>query len=275
MIMKLSIITINKDNAEGLRRTMESVKMQTRRDFEYVVVDGLSSDCSVAIMEEMAEAIRKSGIEVNAVSESDKGLYNAMNKGVRKAQGEYVLMLNSGDWFVDEHVIENVMPQLDGTDIIQGNVKRCGEGKEVLDKGYGRSNINFIDVQKGHFLHQATFCRREVFDKYGYFDESYNIDGDTVFYIKSLGFGNATFKYIGLNVAYFEQGGRSSQENTAWRKKREEEFKRWSSELFSSRLWSTCIECDKKSRLYDKIHRHRWAWNIMMALAKIIDRIEK
>ena len=66
--MKLSIITINKDNAEGLRRTMESVKMQTRRDFEYVVVDGLSSDCSVAIMEEMAEAIRKSGIEVNAVS---------------------------------------------------------------------------------------------------------------------------------------------------------------------------------------------------------------
>lgn len=273
--MKLSIITINKDNAEGLRRTMESISAQTFKDFEYIVVDGASTDGSVEVMDEWAQKISTAGVSVNAKSEPDSGLYNAMNKGVRKANGEYVLMLNSGDWFVDEHVVEKVLPLLDGTDIIQGNVIRLREGKQVLDRGYGRSDINFVDVQQGHFLHQASFCRRELFGKYGCFDESYGIDGDTVFYIKALGYGNATFKYIDLNIAYFDGGGRSSLENEQWKSKREQEFKRWSTEMFSPRLWNTCLEYDKKGRLYDKLHRHRWAWNITMILSKIIDKIER
>lgn len=273
--MKLSIITINKDNAEGLRRTMQSVLAQTVKDFEYIVVDGASTDGSVAVMEDLAVKISAQGVAVDAQSEPDSGLYNAMNKGVRKAQGDYVLMLNSGDWFVDEHVVEKVLPLLDGTDIIQGNVIRFRDGKEILDRGYGRSDINFIDVQQGHFLHQASFCRRDLFERYGYFDESYKIHGDTVFYIRALGYGNASFRYVELSVAYFEQGGRSSNDNSVWRAKRNDEYKRWSTELFSPRLWNTCVECDKKSRLYDKLHRHKWAWNITMALAKIIDRVEK
>lgn len=273
--MKLSIITINKDNAEGLRRTMESVAAQTCKDFEYIVVDGASTDGSVEVMQEWAASILEAGVVVDAHSEPDSGLYNAMNKGVRKATGEYVLMLNSGDWLVDEHVVEKIIPMLDGTDIIQGNVIRLRDGKQVLDRGYGRSDINFIDVQQGHFLHQASFCRRDLFDRYGYFDESYKIHGDTVFYIKSLGYGEATFKYVDLSVAYFEQGGRSSGGNAEWREKRDLEFDRWSTELFSSRLWNTCIECDKKSHLYDKLHRHKWAWNLTMLLVKIIERMER
>ena len=273
--MKLSIITINKDNAEGLRRTMESVLGQACKDFEYIVVDGASADGSVEVMDELAAAIQGAGIAVDALSEPDQGLYNAMNKGVGKAKGDYVLMLNSGDWLVNDHVVERIMPLLDGTDIVQGNVIRLCEGKEVLDRGYGRSNINFIDVQQGHFLHQASFCRRDLFERNGLFDESYQIDGDTVFYIKALGYGDATFGYVDLNVAYFEQGGRSSRENDTWREKQNEELKRWSTELFSPRLWDTCIEADKKMRLYDKLHRHRWAWNCVMALAKIIDWREK
>ena len=273
--MKLSIVTINKDNAEGLRRTMESVAVQTCKDFEYMVVDGASTDGSVDIMEEWARKISASGISIDAKSEPDSGLYNAMNKGVRKSYGEYVLMLNGGDWLVDEHVVEKVIPLLDGTDIIQGNVIRFRNGKQVLDRGYGRSDINFIDVQQGHFLHQASFCHRELFDKYGYFDESYKIHGDTVFYIKTLGYGKATFKYVNVNIAYFDQGGRSSNENTQWQVVREKEFERWSTELFSPCLWATCVEYDKKGRLYDKLHRHKWAWNITMALTKMIDRLEK
>lgn len=263
------------NNVEGLRRTMESVASQTCKDFEYIVVDGASTDGSVEVMQEWTSTIRDVGVFVDAQSEPDSGLYNAMNKGVRKANGEYVLMLNSGDWFVDEHVVEKVLPLLDGTDIIQGNVIRLREGKQVLDRGYGRSDINFIDVQQGHFLHQASFCRRELFEKYGYFDESYKIHADTVFYIKTLGYGEATFKYVDANVAYFDQGGRSSDENTQWQVSREKEFDRWSTEMFSQRLWTTCVEYDKKGRLYDKLHRHHWAWNITMGLAKMIDWLEK
>ena len=273
--MKLSIVTINRNNAEGLRRTMQSVASQTCKEFEYIVVDGASSDGSVEIMEEWAQKISALGVRVDAQSEIDAGLYSAMNKGVRKSEGEYVLMLNSGDWLVDEQVIGKMMPLLDGTDIVQGNVIRFRNGKEMVAKGYGHSDINFIDVQQGHFLHQASFCHRDLFEKYGYFDESYKIHADTVFYIKTLGYGEASFKYVDVNVAYFDQGGRSSNENTQWQALRRKEFDRWSTEMFSSRLWATCIEYDKKGRLYDKLHRHKWAWNITMVLAKLIDRLEK
>lgn len=273
--MKLSIITINKDNAAGLRRTMESVLAQSCKDFEYIVVDGASTDGSVQVMEELASSLQAAGISTDAVSEPDAGLYNAMNKGVRKAHGEYTLMLNSGDWFVDAHVVEKMLPLLDGTDIIQGNVIRLRDGKQVLDKGYGRSEIDFIDVQKGHFLHQASFVRRDLFDKVGFFDESYQIHADTVFYIQSLGYRDASFKYVDCTVAFFEGDGRSSETNPVWSQKCEAEYRRWTTEMFSRRLWETCIEYDKKGRLYDKLHRHKWAWNCVMALSRFIDRIEK
>lgn len=273
--MKLSVITINLNNADGLRRTMESVLAQTCKEFEYIVVDGASTDGSAQVMEALASEIRACGVSVDAVSEPDSGLYNAMNKGVRKAKGEYTLMLNSGDWFVDAHVVEKVLPLLDGTDIVQGNVIRLWDGKEVLDRGYGRSEIDFVDVQKGHFLHQASFVRRDLFDKVGLFDESYRIHADTVFYIKSLGYQDATFKYVDCTVAYFEGDGRSSGTNAAWAKACDAEYQRWTTEMFSRRLWDTCVEYDKKGRLYDKLHRHKWAWNCVMALSKILDRIEK
>ena len=295
--MKLSIITINYNNAIGLRKTMESVFAQTYRDFEYIVVDGASTDGSVDVIREYEQ--KRLSFPFTWVSEKDSGIYNAMNKGieiasglrvvdpfnrselvedknkgVRVAKGEYVLMLNSGDYLVDEHVIERIIPELDGTDIVQGNTIREHNGKEYVARGYGKSNINYIDVQQGHFLHQASFCRRDLFERYGYFDESYKIDGDTVFYIRCLGNGNATFRYVDQHIAYFEPGGASDGTNAQWEKQRAIEYRRWSTEEFSKRQWDTCIEYDKKGRLYDKLHRHHWAWNITMLIAKIIDKIE-
>lgn len=277
MSTKLSIITINYNNASGLRKTMESVFAQTCKDFEYIVIDGASTDGSVDVIREFDSFnVQRSTLNVFTwVSEPDTGIYNAMNKGVRVAKGEYVLMLNSGDYLVDEHVIERIMPELDGTDIIQGNTIREHNGVKYIARGYGKSDINYIDVQQGHFMHQASFCRLELFNKYGYFDESYKIDGDTVFYIRCLGNGNATFRYANINIAYFEEGGLSDCHNEKWKKQQELEFHRWSAEEFSKRQWDTCIEYDKKGRLYDKLHRHRWAWNMTMLIAKIIDKIEK
>ena len=145
--MKLSIITINRNNASGLKRTIESVVSQTFKDFEYIVIDGASTDESVD---------------------------NAMNKGVLASHGEYTLMLNSGDYLVNKDVIRKVIPHLDSVDIIQGNTISQKEDIIKKQKGYGKSNITFIDVMKGHFLHQASFCRKELFETYGLFDETYN-----------------------------------------------------------------------------------------------------
>ena len=100
--MKLSIITINLNNDTGLNKTIESVINQTLKNFEFIIIDGGSTDRSVELIKEYAGQINY------YVSEPDKGIYNAMNKGIRQAQGEYCFFLNSGDYFVNESVLEKV-----------------------------------------------------------------------------------------------------------------------------------------------------------------------
>ena len=274
--MRLSIITINYNNADGLRKTMESVFAQTYRDYEYIIVDGASSDGSVEIIKEFAQKLENGDLRLKnfkCSSEPDTGIYNAMNRGVRKAHGDYVLMLNSGDNFVDEHVVERVLPELDGTDIVQGNVILERNGVKTINRGYGKSDISFIEVMKGFFLHQASFCRRDLFERYGYFDETYRINGDTVFYAKCLGFGNASFKYIDLNIAFFDTTGISADPNNKYTKLRAEEDKRYQ-QMFSPRMYALINE-EKKIKLYDKLHANRWSWWITMIVTRIYDMFKK
>ena len=285
--MKLSIITINRNNADGLKRTLDSVAAQTKKEFEHIIVDGASTDRSVEVIKEYVQTAKC----VIWTSEPDTGIYNAMNKGIEIASGKrvvdtfnrselvedknkgnedgYVLMLNSGDYFVDEHVIERILPELDGTDIIQGNVISICAGVKTLNRGYGKSDLMFIDVMKGHFLHQASFCRRELFDKYGYFDESYKINGDTVFYAKCLGFGDASFRYVNQNIAFFDTTGISADPNGKWVALRKEEDERYA-QMFSKRMWDLFYKEERKINLYDKLHKHKWSWNLTMLIAKLL-----
>lgn len=263
--MKLSVITINYNNKSGLQRTMESVFAQTCKDFEYIVVDGASTDGSAEYIREHADQL------VYWVSEKDTGIYNAMNKGVRMAKGEYVLMLNSGDYFVDEHVVERILPVLDGTDIVQGNTIEGGE----RNRGYGRSNISFLDVQRGYFLHQASFCRRELFDKFGYFDESYRYVSDTIFFIKTLGYGGASFRYLDIDIADFDTTGFSCSSDPVIRKKHREEEYRMQHEFFPGRLYDYCRDSERKVQLYDELQVHPIIWKIVMLLKLIGNRISK
>ena len=313
--MKLSIITINRNNAAGLRKTMESVFAQTYRDFEYIVVDGASDDGSVEVVKEFEQKNNHSLQGGDGVgfftwlSELDTGIYNAMNKGIEIASGlrfvnalnrselvedkhgeadrpkqsgvenkgnedGYVLMLNSGDYLVDGHVIERIMPELDGTDIIQGNIIKVENRKEIVCRGYGKSDISFIDAMGGNFLHQASFCRSELFVKYGYFDESYKINGDTVFYAKCLGFGNASFRYVDINIAYFDTTGISADPGAKWVELRKEEDERYA-KMFSSRMWEMFHHDKKKYTLYDKLHAHKWSWCLTMAMVHICNLLYK
>ena len=278
--MKLSVITINRNNAAGLQKTMESVFAQTYKDFEYIVVDGASDDGSVVVVKEFEQKINPSlqgwdGVGYFTwISEPDKGIYNAMNKGIRMSHGEYTLMLNSGDYLVGEHVIERIIPELDGTDIVQGNIIKVETEKEIVCRGYGRSEITFIDVMKNHFLHQASFCHRDLFVRYGYFDESYKINGDTVFYAKCLGFGNASFRYVDINIAYFDTTGISADPNGKWTIPRREEDERYV-QMFSKRMWDLFYKEEKKISLYNKLHAHRWSWALTMAIAHLCNRLYK
>ena len=206
--MKLSIITINYNNAAGLKKTLDSVAMQTSIDFEHIIVDGASTDDSVDIIREYEQSLVSNHSPLSShlkwISEKDTGIYNAMNKGIRIAIGEYTLMLNSGDYLVDEDVIEKILPLLDGTDIIQGNTIEEYSYQTIRNCGYGISNISFFDVMDGHFLHQASFIRLDSIQRYGYYDESYKKSADSYFYITALALGNASFKYINVDVANCE-----------------------------------------------------------------------
>ena len=125
----LTIITINYNNAPGLQKTMESVLAQTSKDFEYIVIDGASTDGSV----EFLQSFKLSNFQtLNLISEPDSGIYNAMNKGIRMAKGEYLHFLNSGDWLVDAFVVENMLKELNGL---------INSGSIVTGKQIGRAHV--------------------------------------------------------------------------------------------------------------------------------------
>lgn len=273
--MKISIVTINFNNAEGLKRTIDSVDVQTYKEYEHIIIDGNSTnDDSVRIIQEYDYQQRSASNGTNPsirwISDSDKGIYAAMNKGVRMAQGEYVLMLNSGDTLIDEHVLERIVPQLDGIDIVQGNTIEEHNGKTVKNRGHGRSEITMHDVMEGNFLHQASFCRRDLFVRYGYFDESYAIVADKKFFMTCLGLHDATFKYVDLDVANFDTTGISSATSGEWSKKHEKENERLRNELFSARL-REYIENSEMDVLSDKLNRHNWVKKITMFLLRIAE----
>ena len=299
--MKLSIITINYNNAEGLRKTLASVAAQTFRDFEHIIVDGGSTDESVEIIHQYTDENphTPSTCVVRWIGEPDKGIYSAMNKGIeialgkrvvnsfnrselvedknkgiKMASGEYLLFLNSGDYLVDECVIENVLPLLDGMDIIQGNTVSVINNKKFINRGYAKSDISFIDVYNGHFLHQATFAKRCLFDLYGYFDESYKIGGDTVFFFKALGFGNASFAYRDINIAYYDVTGISANHTPYWNKQRTLEDQMYD-ELLSNRLLRLCKEDGYKINIYNQISSHCFLKKCMMLLLKISNILDK
>lgn len=265
--MKLSIVTINYNNADGLRKTMESVFTQSCKEFEYIVVDGASTDGSVDVIR--ASALQAEGLTFAWVSEKDTGIYNAMNKGVKMAHGEYTLMLNSGDYLVDEYVIERILPELHTEDMIQGNLIEEFPDKTIRYRGYGRSEISFFDAMDAYFPHQAMFVKISTMEKYGYYDESYKKGSDTYFFITALGLGNATYRYVDIDIANFDMNGISSMQDSKWVLIDKEEDERWFGEHISNRLMDVYHNAPKKVRLYDQLHKNKFIWKLTMGLARI------
>ena len=117
-VIKISIITINFNNSKGLVQTLDSVAQQTYNNYEHIIIDGASTDGSKSIIEQYKN---KNPHVTYWVSEKDEGIYNAMNKGITHAQGQYLLFLNSGD-YIEPNILEQAATSLTGTDIIYGNL---------------------------------------------------------------------------------------------------------------------------------------------------------
>jgi glycosyltransferase involved in cell wall biosynthesis len=211
---KLSIITINFNNAPGLRRTIESVVSQNSHDFEYIIVDGGSSDGSVEVIKEYAGKISY------WVSEPDSGIYNAMNKGIRAARGEYCQFLNSGDLLVAYDVIEKMLAALPDCGVFYGNMlKKLPEGKifrDVCEQG----RITMLTLYRGALNHSPAFIKRSLFEKYGLYDENLRIVSDWKWYLVAIGLNNESVRYINTDVTYFDMNGISNSNSTLEKEER-------------------------------------------------------
>ena len=218
--MRYSIITINYNNKEGLEDTIKSVINQTSKDFEYIIIDGGSTDGSVDVIKQYADHVN------HWVSEKDKGVYNAMNKGTAQAKGEYLVFMNSGDCFHTSNVLSSVANYQE--DIICGKVLK---GNSTIPSGHYKSTITLVDLMRGSLPHQAMFIKRELMVKHPY-DENYKILSDWKFCIQALVFDNCTFRNSDVVVADYDISGISTNSNGLLAKEREIILK----ELFPQRI---------------------------------------
>lgn len=207
MSVKLTIITINYNNKNGLEKTVNSVLSQTFTDVEYVIIDGGSTDGSLEIIKQYAQHFSY------WVSEPDKGIYNAMNKGILQAKGEYLQFLNSGDWLVNETVLSKVFEHTTTADILYGNMNEISPNGDIKVQvplvGDNLTMANFNSNTHATIQHPASFIRKTLFEK-GLYDERYRIIADIKFFIDSIIIQNCTVQYLPFVIANFNLDGLSS-----------------------------------------------------------------
>ncbi|MGJ8759782.1 MAG: glycosyltransferase family 2 protein [Polaribacter sp.] len=199
MKKNISIITINYNNLAGLEKTVQSVVHQTYSDYEYIIIDGGSTDGSCQFLETHKKKFSY------LVSEPDAGIYNAMNKGIKASKGEYLLFLNSGDVLNGVTALSDFInnPLFSG-DIIYG------------DYQFEKSEKIYPDILTPLFFiktslpHQSTFFKRSIFDKMGFYSESYKISADRAFYIDCFLSGKFKFTHIEYFLSIYDLNGLSN-----------------------------------------------------------------
>ena len=270
--MVLSIITINRNNAAGLEKTMQSVLSQTRTDYEYIVVDGASTDGSVEVIERLAERF---GDRLKWVSEPDKGIYNAMNKGIGMATGEYVQILNSGDSLAAEDMVEKMYAAVEKEgrpSILYGNMLKDFPGGRIhRDKGFAGEDITLLSLYIGTLNHSPAYLRRSLFDRYGLYDESLKIDSDWKWYLQAIVFGEEKPVYTDIDVTLFDMAGISETNKELAKAEREQVLRE---------LVPPCVLADYDAwvpsiRMMKRIKRHPWAYKIVWFLERCLFKAEK
>ena len=212
--MQFSIITINYNNGEGLQRTIESVIKQTYHDYEYIVIDGGSTDDSVSIIRQFSDRIDY------WVSEKDRGIYHAMNKGVAQAHGNYCIFMNSGDSFYSENVLELVAESPTGADIIVGKVV-IDDNDNLISPPPVSGKLTLYHLYSGSIPHQGSFIKSELLKKYPY-DESLKISSDWKFFVQTLIMDNCVICYLDIFVATYDRDGLSSTNPDLMKHEKEE-----------------------------------------------------
>lgn len=205
--MKVSVITVCYNCESDIENTLKSVIHQTYSDFEYIIIDGNSTDNTLEVIKQYSDNLDY------IVSESDNGIYNAMNKGLDICSGDYVLFVNCGDQLFNERVLENLISKTNGQDIIYGDL--------ILDFANGVQTrvTQPAVVNKYYFiyqtiLHPASLVKRSVFQLYGKFREDYLISGDFEFFLRVVFKPDVSLIYLSSVISVFDMNGISNDPKT-------------------------------------------------------------
>jgi len=270
--MTLSIVTINYNNKSGLEKTLDSVLSQTSADFEHIIIDGGSSDGSADVIKAYAE---KAPYKVTWVSESDNGIYNAMNKGIRMATGDYCQFVNSGDCLIDEDVTEKMLNELGQSQpisILYGNMKKVlTNGKILRDRCCSESNDVTLNMfYRGCLNHSPAYIKRDLFDKYGFYDETLKICSDWKFYLQSIVLGGESVKHVDIDVTLFDMTGISETRKDILNAERNKLL----NELIPTNILKDYHRYHEPMEQYDRLSRHH-LWGFVWFVERVLFKFEK
>lgn len=261
----LSIITINYNNLKGLKQTMDSVfTQQSREQFEYIVIDGNSTDGSSDLIQENSNKIDK------WLSEPDKGIYNAMNKGIKMSKGTYLLFLNSGDCLYEKTTIQTIIKEFsEDLDIYYGDI--------IYDEGFKKEHRTFPDKLTFKFFynhnisHQASFIKKDLFDSIFYYNENFKIVSDWEFFTYAICKKEASYKHLPIIVTVYEATGLSSNTDNhpAMYAEREASLNKLFPEFIADYNYLKELEF-KKLQQFMHIKKHKVAYAFLKAFMKVI-----
>lgn len=209
--MKISIITATYNSAATVRDTIESVLRQTHQNWELIIEDGVSKDDTLAIVREYEPQCKG---RMHIFSEKDEGLYDAMNRGIARASGDVIGILNSDDFYHDEYVLEDINRAMEGqpVDCVYGDLKfvKANNTRRVMRIWKGSQHENGAFLRGWHPAHPTFYARRECFDKFGGFNTSYAVSADFELMLRFIEVAGLRNRYINRYFINMRMGGEST-----------------------------------------------------------------
>ena len=241
---RISIITVVYNMVDEIEKTILSIINQTYSDFEYIIIDGASTDGTIDVIKKYEDKISF------WISEPDSGIYDAMNKGVSKCTGVYCNFMNAGDCFYDNNVLERIFTKGRTEDVLHG-VTITDKGR--ITKPIAPKDLSLFFFYRTSLGHQATFIKTELLRKYPY-DTKYHIVADAKFFIEALILNNHSYIALSEKVCIYDTTGISSNEA-----KTNKELKAIFDELFPARIVQ---DYERMNEMYNPLIR------IMFPLSK-------
>lgn len=202
--LKISIITVSYNSSKTIKDTLDSVLSQDYDNYEYLIIDGKSKDNTIEIVKEYEKRFKG---KLKYISEKDKGLYDAMNKGIRMASGDIIGIINSDDILANDHVFSDVVNNIDGYDGVYSNLLMKDEN---LEKPYRLLKYGIVKKKCGwHPPHPTLYLKKQVYDKFGCFDDTLRIAADLDFMLRII-YGGVNLKLVDDFFVFMRAGGAST-----------------------------------------------------------------